>query len=592
MLGAITHTSGQHTLKFGYEGRIIQSNTGEARPASFNFGTDFTQGPTPTVASATSGNGIVSLLLGTGSNGSVINSFKNVAATSWYEAGYLQDDWRVTQRLTLNLGLRYDIDLPRTERYNRFNTFNPSVASPLATIVPGLNGGLEFAGVNGNPRTQYDVEWRHFAPRVGLAYQANEKTVIRAAYAHLYGPSTQQAQGTVGPYGFRSETPWQSSIDGVRPTNLLSNPFPSGTIAPSGSALGLATQVGGPIEAPLRHTPTPYTIQWNFGIQRQLPGNTLFQISYVGNHSLQLSRGGEGGYNLNQLDPRYLSLGNALNDQVPNPFYRVSPIGIFASPTVRRAQLLLPFPQFSTIRPLFSAGASSNYNALQVAFSKRLGYGVAFTGSYVWSKTIDDGQDYQNSYNVREARGLSSIDTPHRFVTSVIYEFPFGNNRKFASSINRYVDAVVGGWQVNGIVTLQSGTPLTVSANNTSGLGADITRANNNGQSASLSGDAVDRLNRWFNTGVFSQPAPFTLGNVRVLPDVRNDTVKNLDLSLFKEFQVTERAQMQFRAESFNLFNHPVFGSPNTSVTSNTFGVVTSQSNTPRQIQFGLKFLW
>jgi hypothetical protein len=592
MLASISHTAGRHTFKFGYEGRIIQSNTGEARPASFNFGADFTQGPIPTVASSTSGNGVASLLLGAGTNGSVINNFKNVAATSWYEAGYVQDDWRVTQRLTLNLGVRYDIDLPRTERYNRFNTFNPSVPSPLSTVFPGLSGGLEFAGVGGNPRTQYDVEWRHLAPRIGLAYKANDKTVVRAAYAHLYGPSTQQAQGTVGPYGFRSETAWQSSIDGVRPTNLLSNPFPSGVISPTGSSLGLLTQVGGPIEAPLRHTPTPYSIQWNFGIERQLPANTLLQVSYVGNRGLQLSRGGEGGFNLNQLDPSYLSLGNALNDQVPNPFYSVNAVGILASPTVRRAQLLLPYPQFSTIRPLFSAGASSNYHALQIAFSKRLSSGVEFTGSYVWSKTIDDGQDYQNSYDIREARGLSSIDTPHRFVSSVICEFPFGKGRKFGNSMNRYLEAVVGGWQVNGIITLQSGTPITISANNTSGLGADITRANNNGQSAELSGDAVSRLNRWFDTSVFSQPAPFTLGNVRVLPDVRNDTVKNLDLSLFKEFQILERARMQFRAESFNLFNHPVFGTPNTSVTSNTFGVVTSQSNSPRQIQFGLKFLW
>jgi Carboxypeptidase regulatory-like domain/TonB dependent receptor len=592
MLASISHTTGRHTFKFGYEGRIIQSNTGEARPASFSFGTDFTQGPIPTVASSTSGNGIASLLLGAGTTGSVINNFKNVAATSWYEAGYVQDDWRITPRLTLNLGVRYDIDLPRTERYNRFNTFNPSVVSPLATVFPGLTGGLEFAGVNGNSRSQYDLEWRHLAPRIGVAYQVNQSTVIRAAYSHLYGPSTQQAQGTVGPYGFRSETPWQSSIDGVRPTNLLSNPFPFGTIPPTGSSLALLTQVGGPIEAPLRHTPTPYTIQWSFGIQRQLPANTLLLVSYVGNRGLQLSRGGEGGFNLNQLDPRYLSLGSELNDQVPNPFYTVNPVGILASPTVRRAQLLLPYPQFSTIRPLFSAGASSNYHALQVAFSKRLSYNVEFTGSYVWSKTIDEGQDYQNSYNIREARGLSSIDIPHRFVASVIYQFPFGKDRKFATSMNRYLEAVVGGWQVNGIVTLQSGAPISVTANNTSGLGADITRANNNGNSAKLSGDAVSRLNRWFDTSVFSQPAPFTLGNVRVLPDVRADTVKNLDLSLFKEFQIAERAQMQFRAESFNLFNHPVFSAPNGSVTSNTFGAVTSQSNVPRQIQFGLKFLW
>jgi hypothetical protein len=224
--------------------------------------------------------------------------------------------------------------------------------------------------VDGNPRSQFDGDWNNIAPRIGLAYQLDNKTAVRAGFAQLFGPSTLAGQGTVGPYGFRVESTWVTSLDGFTPLNLLSNPFPAGFPPVPGSSLGAATAQGSLIEAPLRNTNTPYTLQYNFTVQRELPGGVLLEAAYVGNRGRQLSRGGEGGFTLNQLDPSYLSLGSQLNQLVANPFYGQPNLGgVLAQPQVSRAQLLRPYPQYDTIHPLFSQGATSDYNALQTTLA-------------------------------------------------------------------------------------------------------------------------------------------------------------------------------------------------------------------------------
>ncbi|MGH9660015.1 MAG: TonB-dependent receptor domain-containing protein, partial [Bryobacteraceae bacterium] len=240
----LTKIRGKHNYKFGWEGRMLRVNVWEARSAgTFNFNAGFTQGPNPSQASATAGNSIASLLMGTGTTGNVlIQAWKNVASQSFYHAFYIQDDWRITPKLTLNLGLRYDLDTPRTERYDRMNYFDPFAPSPLARRVPefpNLAGGVVFVNVNGTPRTQYHSDRNNLAPRLGLAYQATPKTVIRAGYAHVFGPSNQGAQGTVGPFGFRTENLWVTTLDGITPFNRLANPYPQGFRPPPGSSLGL-----------------------------------------------------------------------------------------------------------------------------------------------------------------------------------------------------------------------------------------------------------------------------------------------------------------------------------------------------------------
>lgn len=595
-LASITKVSGPHTIKAGWEGRIIRVNNHEYRDTSgnYSFGAGFTQGPNPSAASSTAGNGFASLLLGTGS-GDLIQNFKDVAAQSFYHAFYVQDDWRATRRLTLNLGLRYDLDTPRRDRYDRMNYFDPSIPSPLAgpAGMPNLRGGLVFVGVNGAGPYQYNWDKNNFAPRIGFAYQINDKTVVRGGWGNVFGSSPQAAQGTVGPYGFRLQNTWVGSLDGITPYDTLSNPFPQGFRTPPGSADGLLTGAGGPIQGDLRDTVTPYTMQWNLNLQRALPGDVSLQVGYVGNRGLQLQRNTESGLDLNQVNPIYLSLGSHLNDLVANPFYGLVNSGVLAAAQVSRAQLLRPYPQFTSVIPLFSNGSSSTYHGLQVRFNKRFGHGLQFEGSYVWSKVLDNGSNHQDSYNILADRAVTSYDITHRFVIGYIYELPFGRGRHFGAHAPTAVNWVLGGWQFNGITTLQSGAPLSISANNVSGLGNPTERANNNGQPAALSGDIHARLNRYFDTSVFSQPAPFTLGNVApYLSDLRTEYTNNTDLSLFKEFFATEKVRVQFRAEFLNAFNRVQFGGPNTSVTSTSFGVISSQANSPRQLQFGLKIIF
>ncbi len=597
LAGSYSKIAGQHSLKVGYEGRMLRINVWEARAAgTFGFTAAMTQGPNPTAASANAGFGFASFLLGTGTSGNFYQNWKNVASQSFYQAFYIQDDWRITRKLTLNLGVRYDFDAPRTERYDRMSWFDPSLRSPLADKVPGfgnLQGGLRFVGVDGNDRTQFNGDFNNLAPRLGFAYQLNQKTAIRGGFAQLFGPSTLSAQGTVGPYGFRVETPWVASLDGITPLNRLSNPFPEGFKAVPGSSQGALTAIGSNLDAPLSNTNTPYTLQYNLAIQRELPGAVLLEAAFVGNRGRQLSRGGEGGFSLNQVNPRFLSLGNQLNQLVDNPFFGFG-TGVLANRQVSRAQLLRPYPQFGAIYPLFSQGATSDYNSLQVTFSKRFSQGVVFEGSYAWAKAIDEGTSYQDSTDARASRAVSSVDVPHRLIFSGVYELPFGKGRRFGSGMSKALDAFIGGWQMNGIFNIQSGSALGIGANNTAGLFTEAIRANSNGQSPVLDVDAHARLERWFDTSVFSQPAPFTLGNVSPLVTrLRNHHINNLDLSIFKQFQILEKLKLQFRAEAFNSLNRVRFGNPNTAVTAGAnFGRVTTQANDPRQMQFGLKLIW
>jgi hypothetical protein len=598
LLSNLSTIKGNHTIKFGWEGRLIRVNVWEARSAgTFNFSAGFTQGPNPSQASSTAGNGLASMLLGTGTTGNVlIRNWKNVAAQSPYHGLYFQDDWRLTSKLTLNLGIRYEVDLPRTERYNRMNWFDENAGSPLASVVPGysgLRGGVRFVGVDGNPRTQFNKDLNNFSPRIGFAYQVDGKTVVRGAFGTFFGPSRQAAQGTVGPFGFRVEYPWVTTVDGITPYNRLSNPYPEGFRGVPGSSDGLLTQAGANLQAFWPDSPSPLNKMWNLTIQRELPGGVLFETAYVGNRGTNLSSSSESGMEFNQLDPQNMSLGAALNQKVENPFYGIVNNGVHLSPTIARGQLLRPYPQFTNVQPLYFPGSNSDYHAWQNTFKRRFAQGLMFEGNYAWAKIIDTGASHQNTYDIEASRSLASQDIAHRFVASVVYDLPIGRGRALDTGDSRVAHFILGGWQINGILTYQSGTPIALSASNTSGLFAARTQANNNGQSGRKTGRVQDRLESYFTKSVYSQPTAFTFGNVSVyLPDVRNDMTRNWDVSLFKQFEITEKIVTQFRGEFFNALNTPRFGGPNTSVTSPSFGVVSSQSNSPRQIQFGLKVLW
>ncbi|MBI4909050.1 MAG: carboxypeptidase regulatory-like domain-containing protein [Acidobacteria bacterium] len=596
----------RHLLKFGFEVRLVRVNNSEITDAvgNFTFDKTFTQGPNPNAASNTAGDGMASLLLGLG-NGVLTRCFKCVSTQSMYYGWYFSDDWKVTNKLTLNLGLRYELEIPRHERYNRVNVFDPFVTSPLASRagLPNLKGGLVFAGVNGESAQQFPADTNNWAPRFGFAYQARRDTVIRGGAGIFYSPSYRAAGGTVGNFGYRSDTQFIGSANGLTPTNYLRNPFPDGFVPVVGSALGLSTAVGSTISASLKNDSTvAYSENWSFNVQHQLKGDLLVEAGYVGSHGLHLTQTGEGTANLNLLTREQLALGTQLQQQVSNPFFGVITSGVLSTRTVPQSFLLRAYPQYTTVNPLYWTGSSSIYHSFQLKVEKRFGSGLSLLTAYTNAKLIDEfsiisnvgrNANIQNIHDRRNERAVSSNDISQRFVTSAVYALPFGRGRSFGGGWNRMVDAVLGGWQMNGILTFQRGFPLALTTTNSSNAGGNVLRPNNNGKSAQTSGDVKSRLTQYFDKTVFSQPAPFTFGNVgRTLPDVRAPGLRNLDYSLFKNFGVTERVAVQFRAESFNLTNTATFGEPNQNFTAVQFGQITGTSNIARQVQFGLKILF
>ncbi len=600
---AATKVLSKHLLKFGFDDRAQFVNDRELSltDGGYSFTNAITQGPNPNAATSTGGNALASLLLGVGS-GTLTHDYKNVATKSSYYAWYIADDWKATSRLTLNIGLRYDLQTPRTERYNRMNYFDPTIPSPLAgpAGLPNLVGGLEYVGVNGNGRSQFALQTNNIAPRFGFAYQATKHLVVRGAYGIFYANSLASAGGTVGNFGFRADTPYVGSVDGLTPTTYLSNPFPNGFVLPQGSSQGLLSSIGTAIDAPLSNTVTPYTINWNFNLQYDIPGGILVQAGYVANRGLQLNQSGEGTYNLDQLTPAQLTLGTKLQQSVPNPFFGLIPVGALAGPTVPYSALITPFPQYPQVYPLYLTGSSSNYQSLQVTAEKRFSKGMSFLVTYTFDKAMDDysiianaGRNaaLQNIYDRRAEWSESPNDVPKILNLTFVYEIPVGRGKLLGKNWNYLMDGLLGGWQVNGIMTLQSGMPLALSTQNTSDAGGAVLRPNNNGQSAALSGSDVSRLNEYFNTAVFSQPAPFTFGNTGRTINVLGPGVHNLDFSAFKNFHIRERANLQFRAEFFNVTNTPAFGLPDQVLSDTTFGRITS-AGSPRQTQLALKLLF
>jgi hypothetical protein len=364
----------------------------------------------------------------------------------------------------------------------------------------------------------------------------------------------------------------------------------------------LLTGVGSSFETPINgDNNVPYQVSWNFDVQKQLPFNILIDAAYVGNHGVHLNMAGENTMNIDQLTPDAIALGTKLQQSVPNPFYRLITTGPEAAANVPLAYLLSPFPQFTEVDNMYPTGGYSEYNALQVKVQKRFSHGLNWLFSFTGQKTIDDFSilsnvgnstgGIQNIYNGRGERSVSSNDRSRRMVISGTYQFPIGRGKWLGKNWNRPLNALIGGWQVNGIYSYQTGFPISVTAQNTcTNCGINTLRPNNNGQSAELQGPVSQRLKAYFNTAVFSQPAAFTLGNVaRTLPDVRAPSSENIDFSLFKMFKPVEKMTVQFRAEAFNILNQVVFGMPNTTLNSNQFGVISSQANSPRTIQFGLK---
>jgi hypothetical protein len=605
---------GSHTIKFGADLWVSRYNYAQTNVPSgdFNFNQNFTaSGP----FSGVGGSGFASFMLGDAASGSALE-VNEVATQVIYRAFYAEDNIRVNRKLTLNLGLRYDQEGPFSERFNRISTFLPAAESPLAspTGLP-VNGAFALVNTPQRPgRNGYNMNLLQFAPRFGFGYQLTPKTVIRGGYGLFWLPPL--SAGSENPSGDpvnSFSTPMVSSIDGgITPYSRLSNPFPNGIVQPPGRDPNFQSLLlGEGVSTFLANNPfTGYVQQWNLDVQQELPGGVFLDLAYAGSRGVHLPFIGQ----LNQLNPQYMPMRQALFNQVKNPFYGLIPsISALDTPTVPAEQLLLPFSQYNGVS-ITQNEFDSRYNSMQLKVQKRFGDGQQVLVSYTVSKLITNTDSLtgwleaggttewaiQNNYNLKAEESVATFDTPQRMVASYVLELPIGQGKKYLSGASGLTGKIVSGWGVEGITTLQKGFPLFL------GTSQNLTGAFNAGSrpnfdlaacphGANLSGSAESRLNEWFNTTCFVQPPAFTFGNVsRTLPNTRTDGLSNFDFSVFKNttFGPESRMGIQFRAEIFNLFNTPQFGYPGMTVGTPQFGVISSQINQPRLVQFGMKFVF
>ncbi len=590
---------GAHQLAFGYMAVATDENGGRYYQAGFSFNNLFTAGPDPSNPATGTGDSTASMLVGvpyTGSSGIAISG----VTRTWFHGMYLQDDWKVTRKLTLNLGLRYEIQRPVTDRYNRQASFDYTAVNPISSSV-GQNylGELQFA--NSGNRGLFNTNYKNFAPRLGFAYQLMPKLVMRGGYGVFYPPTYRGA----GPApGFTSVTPYvasNSTDGGFLPANTLSTAFSGGLVPVVGSSLDGLTDVGFGVTAVNRNRKTYYTQQWMYGFQFAPTRNDVLDITYVGNHGVHVQASG---LNLNQLDPKYFSMGNALLNQVPNPFFgQISSSGCsLDQPTIAQGQLLRPYPEFCDISETLDPAGGSHYNALDLNYTHRVSEGLTLLASYTFSKFVDNvggpenwasasanfSENIRNVYNLAAEKSVDATDTPHSFVLSYVYELPVGKGKRFGSGMNGVANTIVGGWQTSGTLTLKEGFPLTITS---SGNGLNYFGA---GQHVDVVGDyhlAHRSRTDWFNTSAFAVAAPWQLGNApRYFSDLRAPNYANWDISIQKYFPIEERFRFQFRLDMFNTLNHTNFYSPNTYMGPG-FGTIT-QAWTPRQMQAALKFYW
>ncbi len=605
LTAVLTHVTGAHQLRYGGGMRVYQQNAFDFGFASGSqsFGTNWTRGPLDSSPSAPIGQGLASFLLGLPTGGSMpINA--SSAAQSRVFAGFVQDDWKITSRLTLNLGLRYELETALTERYNRtVRGFDAVSASPVEAQalanyalnpIPELpvsqfkvKGGLTFAGVNNQPRTLWNADSNNFMPRFGFAYAINNATVLRGGYGLFFDLNGIARQG-VTQTGFSSSTALVPSTDnGQTFVATLANPFPNGFAQPVGTAQGLGTFMGQGIKFYNPNLLNPYNQRWEMSLQRSFAKEFVLEAAYIGNRGSQIRIG----RNLNALPGQYYSTSpvrdqNAINFQsaaVTNPFYPLLPGTSLASQTVSRSQLLLPNPQFTSINMDVNQGYTW-YHSLQTRLERRFAAGYTFSAAYTWSKLMG-AVSFLNAFDALPERVISDQDRTHRLVLSGIWELPFGKGRRYLSAVHPIGDKILGGWQFAGLYQAQSGQPLNWGNIIFTGTLHDVP----------LSGDKAS-VEQWININAgFQRASNQQLGaNVRTFPSrfsgIRGPIMNNWDLSLLKNVGITEHTRAQFRGEFINAFNHSQFApSIDTNPVNSTFGRLNSLNHLPRVVQLGLK---
>jgi hypothetical protein len=608
---------GAHALKGGAEMRMYGERNnapGNDQTGRYQYTNAYTR---QSSASGTDYQGLQSyaaFLLGMPSTTSIVRPSKyDEYSRTW--GFFVQDDWRVSDKLTLNLGLRYEVESPMVERQDQsVSNFDYDYVQPiqaaaqanyaalndplLKAIVPQLSvkGGLLFVGKD--TETLYTTPKNSFLPRFGLAYQLNPKTVIRGGVG-LFAGFLGERRGDVIQSGYSQTTTFGTT------TNAFGAPIPidwqnalltAPILEPVGNASGKQTFLGQGISFFYPNPGVSKQLRWQLGLQRELAGGWTAEATYVGNYGydIEITR------NINALPNQYLNTDNSrttamnannafLAGAVANPFAGLLPGTSFNNPTIARRQLMRPYPAFGDINTTNNDGKTW-YHSGQFSLQKRFAKGYTLGASYTYSNWMQ-ATEYLNAADASPTKMISDLDVTNRLSVSGIYELPFGKGKRFGSDANGFTEALIGGWQIQGVFTYQTGFPI--------GFG----NAFYNGGDIALPADERTTL-KWFNTAVFTSILNDTstnatpVDNLRTLPlrftEVRRDSINNVDLSLLKAVSLPKGIELQLRAEFINAFNEPYFPAPVTGQTTSTFGQVTAsnQDNYARRAQLGVKVLF
>lgn len=601
---AATKLMGRHTLKFGADLRSLResSNGFGNSSGTYLFNENWTRGPLDNSPNAPLGQDLSGFMLGLPTGGSFdVNATRTQSAK--YIAFFLQDDLRISSALTLNLGLRFEKETGTIERWNRavrgFDpnaelsitaaakaayAANPSPLLPVDAFNP--TGGILYADPNN--RQIYDTANNAFSPRVGFAWSPGRfggKTVFRGGAGVFYSTF-----GTFGiqQTGFSQTTQMVATLNNyLTPAATLTNPFPNGIEQPVGNALGVNTFLGQKVRYVSPNLDQPYTVRWNFNIQHELGQNLLLELGYIGSKAERLGVDRQ----INYVPNEFLSTSptrdqatiDRLSAVVPNPFRGLLPGTGLNGNTTAVENLLRPYPQFSSndgVREDAQTLGYSNFHMFQVRLDKRFSSGFQFLTNFQWSKFLEAMRYLYAAAPNLEYR-IAGEDRPLRFVFSSTYELPFGKGKPLGTDAGPVLNTLIGGWQLSGILNLQSGSPVSFEDRNAIYYGGDLQWDARNLRSA-------------FDTSRFETDSRKQLDrNQRTFPSAftayRTDRIYNVDLSIVKSFPIYERVRIQLRGEAFNLFNHAIFNGPDTNPVSNNFGRITSQSNLPRTIQLALR---
>lgn len=640
-----TKTLSNHTIHFGGEIQELQyANPGSVGHPNgqFVFGTQYTQfNPLQrdTLAGVNDGFDVADMLLGypDASGNNVTSSVQDQATLfegmpTW--ALYFQDDWKVTRRLTLNVGMRYDVQLGLRERYNRLNRglcftcvnpignspqYQANLAADSATLLAdGINpaslstvyGGLEFPGVGGNSRDAYNTDWSNIQPRLGFAYSLTPKTVLRGGYGIFYTVGLEGGSQD----GFSVTTPYTSSVNGgVTPTNYFAsgNPFPNGYEVPPGSSLGLETNLGNGYSVDFPGRRIPRSQEFSFGFQHQFPGEVVLDARYAGNYTdrLRVFVWDNGTLSYSQLQ-QGVANPTLFNEQVPNPYYGVPGISPSSScgsqATISRIYLLLPLSQYCGLIGQYNDPlGKQNYNALEVKLNKRFTNGLSFQIAYTFSKTMQ-ATGYQNGWPYQDAslkHEIAGSDRPQVFSATSEWALPFGQGSRWGILPNAkgVLGGFVNGWNLDFILSAESGTPV--------GLNTGYYDNCNHPYAPNGGSTFTNYLYNDYSSGnPLGCYSTIPQWGLSVLPNqisqVRNPTITNLDIAIHKDFAITEWSHLQFRAEAINATNTVLFPGPDTNPgdgpptrnsngTYSGFGTVNLfQQNFPRVLQLALKYVF